>query len=128
MVWFLACVGRAIDGAKTTLAPVFTKARFWKGVEGVPLNDRQRRLLNRLMDDFSGRLTTSKWAKLAKCSQDTALRDITGLVNHGILVRNPEGGRSTSLRPGPSLAVRAFLGRTHNAMPVKRTVVSYYSK
>ena len=96
MVWFLAYVGRAIDGAKTTLASVLTKARFWKGIGRVPLNDRRRRLLNRLMDDFSGRLTASKWAKPAKFSQDTALHDITGLVNHGILVCNPEGGRSTT--------------------------------
>ena len=96
MGWFLACLGRAIEGAETTLAAVLAEARFWKGVADVPLNGRQRLVLNRLMDDFRGKLTTSKWAKLAKCSQDTALRDITGLVEHGILVRSPEGGRSTS--------------------------------
>jgi Fic family protein len=64
--------------------------------QGVPLNDRQRLVLNRLFDGFEGKLTTSKYAKLAKCSQDTALRDILPLVERGILVRNPEGGRSTS--------------------------------
>ena len=96
MGWFLACLGRAIDGAETTLEAVFTKARFWKRVEGISLNDRQRRVLHRLLDGFEGKLTTSKWAKLAKCSQDTALRDITALVDQGILARSPAGGRSTS--------------------------------
>lgn len=102
MVWFLSCLGRAVDRAETTLAAVLTKARFWKHVEGIPLNGRQRRVLNRLLDGFEGKLTTSKWAKLAKCSQDTALRDITSLINHGILIRGSAGGRSTSytLEPG----------------------------
>ena len=96
MAWFLACLGRAIDGAGTTLASVLTKARFWRQVEGVPLNARQRGVLNRLLDGFEGKLTTSKWAKLAKCSQDTALRDITSLVDDGILVRSSARGRSTN--------------------------------
>ena len=96
MGWFLACLGRAIDEAQTTLASVLTKARFWQQIEGVPLNVRQHRVLNRLLDSFEGKLTTSKWAKLAKCSQDTALRDITALVDHGIFVRGAAGGRSTS--------------------------------
>ncbi len=102
MGWFLGCLGRAIDGAATTLEAVLTKASFWKNIAAVPLNDRQRRVLNRLLDGFEGKLTTSKWAKLTKCSQDTALRDITSLINHGILVRGPSGGRSTSyqLEPG----------------------------
>ncbi len=71
-----------------------------------PLNERQRLVLNRLLDGFEGKLTTSKYAKLAKCSQDTALRDILLLVEHGVLVRNPEGGRSTSygLAPGRTSA------------------------
>ena len=96
MEWFLGCLGRAIDGAQTTLGAVLTKARFWEGIQGVSLNERQRLVLNRLLDDFEGKLTTSKYAKLAKCSQDTALRDILSIVERGILVRNPEGGRSTS--------------------------------
>jgi len=96
MEWFLGCLGRAIDGAQTTLGAVLAKARFWEGIQGVSLNDRQRFVLTRLLDDFEGKLTTSKYAKLAKCSQDTALRDILPLVERGILVRNPEGGRSTS--------------------------------
>ena len=96
MEWFLACLGRAIDGAQTTLAAVLSKARFWQAFRTVPINVRQRLVLNRLLDGFEGKLTTSKWAKIAKCSSDTALRDILELVEHGILVRNPEGGRSTS--------------------------------
>jgi len=95
MAWFLACLGRAIDGAGTTLASLLTKARFWQQIEGVPLNARQRRVLNRLLEGFEGNLTTSKWAKLARCSQDTALRDITALVNEGILIRSSARGRST---------------------------------
>ena len=96
MEWFLACLGRAIDGAQTTLAAVLQKARFWQTVRDVPINDRQRLVLNRLLDGFEGKLTTSKWAKIAKCSSDTALRDILDLVERGVLVRNPGAGRSTS--------------------------------
>src|SRR5260370_36836943 len=96
MGWFLGCLGRAIDGAQTTLSAVLAKARFWERVQGVSLNDRQRLVLNRLLDGFEGKLTTSKYAKLTKCSQDSALRDILQLVERGIRVRNPEGGRSTS--------------------------------
>jgi Fic family protein len=96
MEWFVGCLGRAIDGAQTILAAVLAKARFWESIQGVALNERQTLVLNRLLDGFEGQLTTSKYAKLAKCSQDTALRDILALVEHGILVRNPEGGRSTS--------------------------------
>ena len=101
MGWFLDCLGRAIEGAETTLVAVLTKARFWKSLESVPLNERQRRVLNRLLDGFEGNMTTSKWAKLAKCSQDTALRDITSLIDHGVLVRGPARGRSTSYHLAP---------------------------
>jgi len=103
MEWFLACLGRAIDGAQTTLSAVLHKARFWQSVRDVPINERQRLLLNRLLDGFEGNLTTSKWAKIAKCSTDTALRDITELVERGILVRNAAGGRSTSYGLGDAL-------------------------
>ncbi len=96
MDWFLGCLGRAIEGAQTTLGAVLVKARFWERIKDVPLNERQRLVINRLLDGFEGKLTTSKYAALAKCSQDTALRDILALVDHGVLVRNPEGGRSTS--------------------------------
>ncbi len=100
MEWFLGCLGRAIEGAQTTLASVLAKARFQKSIAGVTLNERQRLVLNRMLDGFEGKLTTSKYAKLARCSQDTALRDILHLVEHGILVRSPEGGRSTSYALG----------------------------
>jgi Fic family protein len=96
MDWFLGCMGRAIRGAQAMLAAVLSKARFWESVADVTLNGRQRLVLNRHLEGFEGKLTTSTWAKLAKCSQDTALRDILPLVERGILVRNPEGGRSTS--------------------------------
>jgi Fic family protein len=96
MEWFLDCLGRAIDGAQTTLAAVLAKARFWSAIAGIAINDRQRLVLNRLLDGFEGKLTTSKYAKLATCSHDTALRDILQLVERGVLARNAEGGRSTS--------------------------------
>jgi Fic family protein len=96
MDWFLGCLGRAIEGAQTILGAVLAKARFWESVRGVPLNERQTLVLNRLLDGFEGKLTTSKYARLTKSSQDTALRDILPLVERGILVRGPEGGRSTS--------------------------------
>jgi Fic family protein len=96
MDWFVGCLGRAIDGAQTILSAVLAKARFWDSVQGLQINNRQRLILNRLVDGFEGKLTTSKYAKLAKCSQDTALRDLLPLLEYGILVRNPEGGRSTS--------------------------------
>ena len=96
MEWFLTCLSRAIDGAQTTLAAVLAKARFWQALGTAPINERQRLMLNRLLEGFEGHLTTSKWATIAKCSSDTALRDILELVERGILVRNPGRGRSTS--------------------------------
>jgi len=96
MQWFVGCLGRAVDGAQTALGAVLTKAQVWESTAGVAINERQRLVLNRLLDGFEGELTTSKYAKLAKCSQDTALRDILPLVEHGILIRNSKGGRSTS--------------------------------
>ena len=96
MEWFLGCLGRAIDGSETILGAVLFKARFWETIRGVPLNERQTLVLNRLLDGFEGKLTTSKYATLTKSSQDTALRDILSLVERGILVRSPQGGRSTS--------------------------------
>lgn len=96
MDWFLACLGRAIDGAQTTLSAVLQKARFWNTLGDFAINERQRLVLNRLLDGFEGNLTTSKWATIAKCSSDTALRDIADLVERGVLVRSPAAGRSTS--------------------------------
>ena len=98
--WFLGCLGRAIDGAQTTLGTVLAKARFWESIASVTLNERQRLVVNRLLDGFEGKLTSSKYAKLVKCSQDTATRDIASLVEPGVLVRNPGGGRSTSYSLG----------------------------
>jgi len=93
--WFLDCLGRAVDEAEEMLAPVLHKARFWEAHAGAPINARQRVVLDRLLDGFEGRLTSSKWAALSKCSQDTALRDIGDLVKRGVLTKNPAGGRST---------------------------------
>ncbi len=105
MEWFLRCLGRAIDGAQVTLGTVLEKARFWDRIQDVHLNSRQRLAVNRLLDGFEGKLTTSKYATLAKCSQDTAYRDILALVEHRVLVQNPEGGRSTSYSLAPSQPV-----------------------
>jgi len=96
MEWFLGCLGRAIDGAQETLSSVLAKARFWERIKDVQLNDRQRLVINRLLGGLEGKLTSSKYARLAKCSQDTAHRDILALVEHSVLVQNPGGGRSTS--------------------------------
>jgi Fic family protein len=104
MDWFLGCLSRAIANAQTGLANVLERAHFWESLDGIDINERQRLVLNRLLGDFDGKLTTSKYAKLAKCSQDTALRDIQSLVEAGVLMRNPAGGRSTSyaLRADPA--------------------------
>ena len=96
LLWFIACLDRAFDGAETILASVLRKARFWELLAGKPLNERQRKVLNRLLDGFEGKLTNAKWAALAKTSPDTALRDINDLVSRGILAKEPSGGRSTS--------------------------------
>ncbi|WP_175833333.1 Fic family protein [Burkholderia cenocepacia] len=96
LAWFLNTLGRAIDHAHTTLDAVLIKARFWQRCAGVAMNERQVKVMNRLLDGFEGKLTTTKWAALAKCSQDTALRDITELVEQGMLRRSASGGRSTS--------------------------------
>ena len=94
--WFLACLLGAIQGAEETLASVLAKARFWQHWAGLPMNDRQIKLLNKLLDGFDGKLTSSKWAAIAKCSQDTALRDITELLERGVLKKSGASGRSTS--------------------------------
>ena len=94
--WFLNCMLRAIEGAQDTLSDVLTKARFWERFAKEPFNKRQVKVLNRLLDGFEGKLTTSKWAKITKCSQDTAYRDILDLMNRGVLQKQPGGGRSTS--------------------------------
>lgn len=82
--------------AQTVLSGVIDKARYWEKLRDVTLNERQRLVINRLLEGFEGKLTTSKWAALTKSSTDTALRDVQQLVERGVLVRNPAGGRSTS--------------------------------
>lgn len=97
MLWFLGCLDRAIAAAESSLATVLRRDRFWKEHAGASLNERQRTMLNRLFEGtFLGKLTSTKWAALSKCSHDTALRDIAGLVDAGILAQDPGGGRSTS--------------------------------
>jgi len=93
--WFLISQRRAIEESQTTVAKVFAKARFWDRASQAALNARQIKVLNRLLDGFEGRLTSSKWAKLADCSQDTAGRDIATLIDRGLLRRAEAGGRST---------------------------------
>ena len=94
--WFLECLDGAIQHSETVLQHVFTKSRFWEMYRDAPLNDRQRLMLNRLLDGFEGKLNSSKWAKITKCSTDTALRDIDALIGLGILEKESAGGRSTS--------------------------------
>ena len=96
MEWFLGCLTRAVEAAQIALSDVIEKARYWEKLRDLSLNERQRLVINRLLDGFEGKLTTSKWAALTKSSNDTALRDIQQLVDRGILMRNPAGGRSTS--------------------------------
>ena len=96
LAWFLDCLDRAFDGADAILATVLAKARFWELHAGSSFNDRQRLVINRLLDGFEGKLTSSKWALIAKCSQDSASRDIDDLLQRIILVKDATGGRSTS--------------------------------
>ncbi|WP_295540897.1 Fic family protein [uncultured Pseudacidovorax sp.] len=96
LAWFLAALGRALQSAQTALGAVLGKARFWQRWAGTPFNERQAKLLNRLLDGFDGKLTSSKWAAIAKCSADTALRDITALLDLGVLRKAPGGGRSSA--------------------------------
>jgi Fic family protein len=94
--WFLGCLGRAIEHAHENLDEALKKARFWERYAREPLNERQIKVLNRVMDNFEGKLTSSKWATIAKCSQDSAGRDIKDLMERGALRKDSGGGRSTS--------------------------------
>jgi Fic family protein len=94
--WFLATLHRAVDQAQQTLDAVLGRARFWQQYAGTPMNGRQVKLVERLLDGFDGKLTSSKWAAIAKCSPDTALRDINELMARGVLRKSASGGRSTS--------------------------------
>lgn len=94
--WFLDALLRAVEDANHTLDRVLTKARFWQGVATIPMNERQIKVLNRLLNGFEGKLTTGKWAALATCSNDTALRDINDLLQRGVLKKSTAGGRSAN--------------------------------
>lgn len=96
LTWFLNCLDRALSATDETLAKVIQKAKFWENPQLPLINDRQKKMLNLLIDGFEGKLTSSKWAKITKCSQDTAARDIQDLIEKGILLKEPAGGRSTS--------------------------------
>jgi len=96
LAWFLENLRRAVDTTQHTLDAVLAKTRFWQRWAGTPMNERQMKLLNRLLDGFEGKLTSSKWATIAKCSTDTTLRDINELLIHGVLRKSAAGGRSTS--------------------------------
>ena len=96
LVWFLECLNRALNAPEEILSLIFKKASFWKAHEKTIFNPRQVLLLNKLLDKFEGKLTTSKWAKIAKCSHDTALRDINDLIEKKVLAKEESGGRSSS--------------------------------
>jgi Fic family protein len=99
LAWFLECLDRAIDASDTMLASVLHKAKLWQRINTKPVNERQREVINRMLEhDWKGLLNTSKYARLAKCSQDSALRDIKELLERGVLLKNESGGRSTSYR------------------------------
>lgn len=105
--WFLACLGRAIEAAEESLAATLRKADLWLRINRRPVSERQRGVINRLIDGFKGALTSTRYARLAKCSHDTALRDIHELLERRILVRNEGGGRSTSYRLGDAEGITA---------------------
>ena len=96
LAWFLETLHRAVARAQHTLDSVLVKTRFWRRCSTMPLNERQIKMINRLLDGFDGKLTSSTWAAIAKCSTDTALRDITELLVRGLLRKSDAGGRSTS--------------------------------
>jgi len=94
--WFLTILDQALSDAEAAINSTIDKSRFWEGLAGLPLNSRQHKMLTLLVEGFEGKLTTSKWAQIAKCSQDSALRDIVDLIRQGVLVQDAPGGRSTS--------------------------------
>jgi Fic family protein len=94
--WFLNCLKNSLVSTETTLKSVLNKADFWKKIAPITINDRQRLVINKMLDNFYGKLTSSKWAKITKCSSDTALRDIKDLMEKGILKQDNAGGRSTN--------------------------------
>jgi len=96
IVWFLTCLSKALKSTETVLTKVIFKADFWRKHSETIINERQKKILNMFLDGFDGKLTSSKWAKIAKCSKDTAVRDINDLISKGILQKESAGGRSTN--------------------------------
>lgn len=96
ILWFLECLKNSFESTSKLLSKILIKAEFWKIHAKTIINERQHKMLNKLLDDFDGKLTTSKWGKICKCSQDTALRDIQNLIEKGILQKEKSGGRSTN--------------------------------
>lgn len=96
LLWFFRCFDAALDSTEESLSAVLAKARYWEHFSKEEVNERQRKLINLQFDGFFGKLTSGKWAKIGKCSSDTALNDIKNLLNKGMLVKNGEGGRSTN--------------------------------
>jgi Fic family protein len=95
LIWFLSCLDRTILNTDEVLSKILNKSRFWNRNTSLSLNPRQIKVINRLLDGFDGKLTSAKWARICKCSQDTALRDIAALIELGILQKTDEGGRSS---------------------------------
>jgi Fic family protein len=96
LLWFIACLDRALDATQDTLQEVLQKTHFWEKHKRSSFNERQLKMLNKLMEGFEGKLTSTKWAKMTKCSPDTALRDIQDMIDKGVLIKDVGGGRSTS--------------------------------
>ena len=94
MRWFLGCLSRAIENSETALDIALSKARFWERIAGIPINERLSKIINLMLNGFRGKLTPVKWAKIGKCDQETAGQDIAELINHGILAKTAESGRS----------------------------------
>lgn len=96
LLWFIQCLENALSRTQTAISRTLQKAAYWEQFRLIDINERQRKVINRLWDGFDGKLTTSKWAKICHTSQDTALRDIKDLIEKGMLRISPEGGRSTN--------------------------------
>jgi Fic family protein len=96
--WFLGCLNRSIDSSEKKLELVLEKAKVWEFVNQFPVSERQKKIINKLLDNFEGYLTSSKYSRMAKCSKETAIRDIQDMMQKKIMLKNDSGGRSTSYR------------------------------
>jgi Fic family protein len=96
--WFLGCLSRSIDSSENNLMVILEKTKIWEKINDFLINERQKKVINKLLNDFEGNLTSIKYARMTKCSKETAIRDIQDLINKGILIKNSSGGRSTSYR------------------------------